>query len=49
MSRWAEVLKPLADQGYNAVHFTPIQKYGISQSHYSLADQTSLDPYFFET
>jgi glycogen debranching enzyme len=48
LSRWADVLRPLSDLGYNAVHFMPIQEYGVSRSHYSLADQTSIDDYFFE-
>lgn len=47
MHRWNEVLQPIADLGYNAVHFTPIQVYGESRSHYSLADQTRLDDCFF--
>jgi len=29
------------------VHFTPIQQYGESFSHYSLADQTAISDYFF--
>jgi glycogen debranching enzyme len=29
------------------VHFVPIQSYGISGSHYSIADQTNIDDYFF--
>lgn len=33
--------------GYNAIHFAPIQVYGKSRSHYSIADQISIDPYYF--
>jgi glycogen debranching enzyme len=47
LSRWEDVLKPVAAQGYNMVHFTPIQRYGQSRSHYSLADQTVIDDFFF--
>ena len=36
-------------QSYNAIHFTPIQKYGASYSHYSIADQTEFDDYFFKS
>lgn len=48
IDRWSAVLEPVAAQGYNAVHFTPIQEYGVSGSHYSLADQTAIDDYYFE-
>lgn len=37
MSRWPQVLNNIQELGYNAVHFTPIQQYGESFSHYSLA------------
>jgi len=49
MSRWNDMLAPVASQGYNAIHFTPIQRYGLSNSHYSIADQTTIDDYFFAT
>jgi len=48
LSRWQSVLKSISDQGFNAIHFTPIQHYGLSRSHYSLADQTQIDDYFYE-
>jgi len=49
MSRWQEVLQNASELGYNAIHFTPFQQYGESFSHYSLAGQTTIDDYFFET
>ena len=48
LERWPSVLESLASQGYNAIHFTPIQHYGQSFSHYSLADQTQISDYFFK-
>ena len=47
LERWPSVLASLASQGYNAIHFTPIQHYGQSFSHYSLADQTQISDYYF--
>jgi len=38
LQRWPKVLKAISDQGFNAVHFTPIQEYGMSRSQYSLAN-----------
>ena len=38
IDRWEQVLANISQLSYNAVHFTPIQKYGWSHSHYSLAD-----------
>ena len=48
LPRWEKVLSNISQLGYNAVHYTPIQKYGESYSHYSLADQTLIDDYYFE-
>ena len=48
LSNWPQILKSVSDQGFNAVHFAPIQTYGMSRSHYSLADQTQIDDFFFE-
>lgn len=46
-TRWEGMYDNISALGYNAIHFTPIQKYGASYSHYSLADQTLIDDYFF--
>jgi glycogen debranching enzyme len=48
MSRWPAVLRNVRELGYNAVHFAPFQAYGESYSHYSLADQTTVDDQYFE-
>ena len=48
VERWPSILTNIKDQGYNAVHFTPIQHYGQSFSHYSLADQTDISDYYFQ-
>jgi len=48
MKEWPARLENLSDLGYNAVHFTPIQQYGSSDSHYSLKDQTDISDYFFD-
>jgi hypothetical protein len=49
MSRWPAVLRNVRELGYNAVHFAPFQKYGESYSHYSIADQTTVDDHYFES
>ena len=38
LSRWPVVFKNVTELGYNAVHFTPLQRYGMSYSHYSIED-----------
>ena len=43
MQRWAEICAAQAKLGYNALHVLPMQKYGISNSMYSIRDQHSLD------
>ena len=48
MSRWPAVLRNVRELGYNAVHFAPFQQYGESYSHYSIADQTTVDDHYFE-
>jgi hypothetical protein len=47
VDRWNTMFKNISTLNYNAVHFMPIQSYGLSYSHYSLKDQTSIDNYFF--
>lgn len=47
LERWEEVLANIGQLNYNAVHYTPIQVYGSSYSHYSLADQTNIDDFYF--
>ena len=49
MDRWPGVLQNALELGYNAIHFTPISKYGHSFSHYSIADQTTVDDYYFDS
>lgn len=44
---WEGMYDNMSQLGYNAIHFTPIQKYGMSNSHYSIADQTTVDEYFY--
>jgi glycogen debranching enzyme len=45
---WDPMFNNIAQLKYNAVHFAPIQKYGYSMSHYSIADQLTIDDYFFK-
>jgi glycogen debranching enzyme len=44
--RWEEFICTQKELGYNAIHLTPIQTYGCSRSHYSLADQLNIDDWF---
>ncbi|CAI2359529.1 unnamed protein product [Moneuplotes crassus] len=48
LDRWEEFIYTQRDLGYNAIHLTPIQHYGESMSHYSIADQLSIDDWYFE-
>lgn len=41
---WDGHLRGVAYRGYNMVHFTPLMKRGISNSPYSLYDQSKFDP-----
>jgi glycogen debranching enzyme len=47
IDRWPEVLKNQRELGYNAIHFAPIQTYGASESHYSIANQLEVDDCYF--
>lgn len=44
--RWEEFIITQKELGYNAIHLTPIQTYGKSGSHYSLANQLNIDDWF---
>jgi len=43
-SSWEKRLEPTMQSGYNALHFTPLQLLGGSNSSYSIGDQLSLNP-----
>jgi glycogen debranching enzyme len=47
LDRWEDFISTQKELGYNAIHFTPIQTYGESGSHYSIADQLNIDDWFF--
>jgi hypothetical protein len=49
MDRWNDVLRAQGELGYNAVHFAPFQQYGESHSHYSIANQLTVDDCYFAT
>uniref|UniRef100_A0A060T7E8 Glycogen debranching enzyme n=1 Tax=Blastobotrys adeninivorans TaxID=409370 RepID=A0A060T7E8_BLAAD len=44
---WDEKLAKIKAKGYNAVHFTPLQHRGSSDSPYSIFDQLKWDPVCF--
>jgi hypothetical protein len=48
LDRWAEFLKTQRELGYNMIHMLPIQRYGVSFSHYSLENHNEIDPYYFQ-
>lgn len=41
---WEKHLRGISGRGYNMIHFTPLQKRGVSNSPYSLFDQLGWDP-----
>jgi glycogen debranching enzyme len=49
LDRWLEVLQGSASLGYNAIHLTPVQELGESQSSYSIYEQVSVSPWLFPT
>eukprot|EP01022_Parablepharisma_sp_SALTPOND_P008156 TRINITY_DN135298_c0_g1_i1.p1 TRINITY_DN135298_c0_g1~~TRINITY_DN135298_c0_g1_i1.p1 ORF type:complete len:1666 (-),score=190.28 TRINITY_DN135298_c0_g1_i1:86-5026(-) len=48
VQNWPKVFETQSKLGYNAAHFVPIQKYGISGSLYSLKDQLSIDDWYVD-
>ncbi|CDW81227.1 glycogen debranching enzyme [Stylonychia lemnae] len=49
LDQWEGFLQTQRQLGYNTIHLTPIQQYGVSQSLYSIADHNRLDDIYFES
>eukprot|EP01104_Vermistella_antarctica_P009826 TRINITY_DN2573_c0_g1_i3.p1 TRINITY_DN2573_c0_g1~~TRINITY_DN2573_c0_g1_i3.p1 ORF type:complete len:701 (+),score=97.55 TRINITY_DN2573_c0_g1_i3:148-2250(+) len=49
LSRWESLFESTARNGYNMIHFTPVQVLGASGSCYSLEDQMTLGNSLFES
>jgi len=46
LREWEDRLRVVKEAGYNAIHFTPVQTLGSSNSAYSIADYHQLNPAF---
>ncbi|CCF56330.1 hypothetical protein KAFR_0B00300 [Kazachstania africana CBS 2517] len=46
---WDKIFQKIASKKYNMIHFTPLQYRGESDSPYSIYDQMSFDPNFFDS
>eukprot|EP00347_Sterkiella_histriomuscorum_P000287 403376460 len=47
IDNWDRFLYTQKQLGYNTIHLTPIQQYGVSQSLYSIKDHNRLDDIYF--
>ena len=46
---WDHKFNEIRKRGYNMIHFTPLQKRGVSNSPYSLASHLEFDPFIFSS
>ncbi|GAA6219495.1 glycogen debranching enzyme-like [Lates japonicus] len=46
LDKWLDRVRVAKETGYNMIHFTPLQKLGVSGCCYSVADQLELNPDF---
>ncbi|XP_029313638.1 glycogen debranching enzyme-like [Cottoperca gobio] len=46
LDKWIDRVRVAKETGYNMIHFTPLQKLGVSGFCYSMADQLMLNPDF---
>ena len=48
IERWPLVFKDIIEDGFKAIHFTPVQESGGSRFHFSISNFNQVSDEFFE-